>query len=319
MNNPYDTLRNVLRDNLSTVIQLLESDEYPHLTKLLQARGAAKGNRLLQLIDEAMAYDPQKFGTPPSIDENGVASVMLPRGRLIAQHQGSCSTWDEAIKLFCVLGLMQQHKPDNHSEENNTQAQKYSVKFAKSQGGRWRAATWYTFPRYTPRHLREADTRAGQMQGRPATKDATRDTLGVDIANRAHDTAYGMHPETAKCRERLREAAEARLQAQGYFYPSDVMEDVLRTFEADRNVDKLFTGDKAVQEAEDRYIKERKLVTRTWKDYEKTLLDKMNLTKGPPTKAEASIYNLQTKKHIIRPTRRSYQNMGGADKHEEEH
>lgn len=279
MRTPYEILSTVLNDNLTTVVQLVESDgsEYPHLTKELKARGAAKGQRLLQLTRSALAYDTSIPGNPPNIDGGGVAYVKVSLAKLHALHGGSKSTWREYITRFCALGLLKQKKPDNHSPEKNTAAENYSVKVAEEHGNGSRAASWYTFPRYTPQRLAEADAKAEQMQGRPARKDAIRDALGDDIANRATDTRYGIHPDTVAQRKALRTAVLTRIDAKGYCYPADAIADALSASEG-------------TTEAE---------ITETWKAYRETLCNGEGLRYHRPSGADRQQYNLSKGDYII--------------------
>ena len=277
---PYEVLSALLNANLNTVVKLVENEGsvYPHLTKLLKAHGAAKAQRLLQLTKSALAYDTTIPGNPPNIDGGGIAYVKLPRQRLQAQYGGQPATWNGDINLFCVLGLVIRHKPGNHSEAKNTPAENYSIKVAKSKGNGSRAATWYTFPRYTHARLSEADRRAEALRGRPAGKDAVRDALGNEIANRAHDSAYDINPDTLRHRERLRKAALSRLDAYGYFYPEDVLNDVLTASDA----------------SEERWIR------RAWSEYKTTLATDEGLTDAHrPTNTEQTFYHLTNLKHIV--------------------
>lgn len=283
MRTPYEILSTVLNDNLSTIVQLVESDGsmYPHLTKELKARGAAKGQRLMQLTRSALAYDTSIPGNPPNIeptkDGGGIAHVKVSLAKLHALYGGSKSTWREYIARFCALGLLQQHKPGNHSPENNTAAENYSVKVAEEHDNGSRAASWYTFPRYTPQRLAEADAKAERMKGRPARKDAIRDALGDDIANRATDTRYGIHPNTVAQREALRTAVLTRIDANGYCYPADAIAYALSASEG-------------ATEAE---------ITETWGAYRKTLFDGEGLRYHRPSGADRQQYNLSDGKYII--------------------
>ena len=287
MPTPYETLSTVLNDNLRQVEQLVESDGsmYPHLTKELKARGGAKGQRLMQLTRSALAYDTSIPGNPPNIettkDGGGIAYVKLPRGKLKAQYGGSPETWANVINLFCALGLLKQKKPGNHSPENNTAAENYSVKVAEEHDNGSRAASWYTFPRYKPQRLARADKRAEAMRGRPARKDAIRDALGDDIANTTTDTRYSIHPETVAQRKALREAIITRIDATGYCYPADAITDALSASEGATRAE----------------------IKQTWGAYRETLYDGEGLRYHRPSGADRQQYNLSKGDYII--TRRN--------------
>lgn len=307
---PYEGLTSVLNFDLEVVAQLLESDgsEYPYLSKCLRQRGAAKGQRLMQLLREALAYDTSIPGNPPNIDGGGYAYVKLPRERLRAKHGGSPSTWNDAINLFCAIGFMIQHKPGNHSPENNTAAENYSVDVAEGKGNHSRPATWYTFPRYRAEVLSEAERRAEALKRTPAQKDAIRDAIGSDIANMATDTAYNIHPETEKQRETLRKAALARLDAYGYFYPADVLNDALsasdaiQAAEAAKEAEDMFTTDPETEKRIRDAKRERRHYEQTWKQYltPHGLLEAEHLTQPhKPTAAEREAYHLSNGKYIV--------------------
>lgn len=313
----YDELSTTLRRNRDKVNELIEGDglEYPYLTKVLKSHGGALANRLLQLIEFALAYDIRLPDNPPNIhltdDGVPIARVKLPGKKLSAKYGGQGTTWYGkcgVIERLCTLGLLDQHKPGNHSPENNTAAENYSVGVAEKHGNHSHPATWYEFHKYTPERLAKAEAKLAENGGKiPRGKDAIRDAYDDKTANRATDTRYGIHPGTVAYREAMRAAAITRLNRDGYFRKDDILADVLSASDA------IKAEERAKEAAEDIFSeatkkifdaakKERGRIRNAWDEYltDKGLFKDESLTKPhPPSKEERQRYNLSDGKYII--------------------
>lgn len=298
-------LCNVSAENAKVIEQLLndEDSRYLSLRSFLLKHG--KGTKLLHFLRHMENFDTSKQGNIVGEDKAGFVWAKAPVRELAAKYGGGMQTWHTAINAFCVLELLYVHKPGNHAAENNTEAQNHSIEVARKHGGNSRPASYYSIPQYTPERLAEAERLASALKDVPSSrwkKDLLRDRLGTKAANMATDTAYGLHPETAEQREELKAALLRLIQEKGYAYPEEPLREALTQSEELKEACRfeLFDEMEEAKAAKARAQRAEYWYTETWKGYMPTLLREEQLKKSTPTKQDMELFNLSSKRHIIR-------------------
>lgn len=313
----------------------LEISSYSYLTKILaqhyttrNGTTITRGQRLQQFLDAVQQFETD---TPENYtDREGRMWIPVPRdSKLIADNGGGAGGWGNNIRAFCVLGLAYPYNPDNHGKRNLRHVQHFTAAYeARRETDKMNAyykahrdkyphkqlshsPTFYYIPEYTPERLAEADRRAAILSGFPVGKwgmDAIRDALGNKATNCAFDVKYTQHgPATAEQRERLKMAALRRLYDDGYFYPADVLADVLSASDAIQAAEAARAEAGDIFDAYDDTIARdartaERHFTKTWEQYLTPygLLKELNLKLSPPSNEERQRYNLTGRTRIAR-------------------
>ena len=327
-------LYNTASFDISEVNKIAQNN-YPHLCKLLAQRYTHNGTtvtrrqRLQQFLDAVRQF---KTDTPEDYtDREGRLWIPVPRGsKLIADNHGGPGSWGNNIRAFCVLGLAYPYNPDRHGKKNAPQVQHFRAAYEarrKTEDMRQyyrehpeekksakNSPTFYLIPRYSKKRLAEADRRAAILEGFSVGKwgmDAIRDALGNEAANCAFDVKYTQHgPATAEQRERLKMAALKRLYDDGYFYPADVLADVLSASDAIQAAEAARAEAGDIFDAYDEPLdletysekKQRERhFTQTWEQYLTpfALLREMRWTLCQPNDEERQRYNITGNTRIV--------------------
>lgn len=300
-----DYLRSVSAKNAQVVEELMNGgrSRYPFLCSFLRKNG--KGIKLLQLLRHMANFNDAIKGNLVQEDASGFVWAKAPVKELTAKNGGSAATWHNSIKAFCALELLYVHKPGNHDASNNTDAMNHSIAVARKHGGHSRPASYYSIPQYTPERLAKAEGWAEALKDVPSsrwTKDLLRDRLGSSAANRATDTAYDMHPDTEEQRAALKAALLRLIEQKGYSYPEEPLKEALSQSEEAQAVYQfeLFDESEEAKAARARARRAEYWYTEAWKGYMPSLLREEQLKKSTPTKQEMELFNLSSKRHIIR-------------------
>lgn len=303
----------------------IEEKTYPHLYKtLMQYNRYERARQFLKAIKAFKTDTPEDY-----TDREGRIWIPVPRdnglikgNKYIKPNGGGATTWGNVIRMLCVLGLVYPYNPDNHGKKNAQQMQHFKAAYearkkTEEMNAYYRehreeyphkskshSPNFYFVPRYGKKLLREAEKRAEELSKVSVgywRKDLVRDALGNDPANKAFDVQYtAIGPHTAKQRETLREAVIARLDANGYFYPADVLNDVLSGGSSEESEEEELED---IFDAYDEPIEDtrnERHFTQTWEQYYRyALLKELGLKLGPPSKADQQQYNLTGNTHII--------------------
>lgn len=297
-------IKDTSAQNIEIIRRIIEGKEidYPHLQSFL--RKYNKGWRLIRFLQRIATLDTSTPGNIIEKDRAGFEWVKAPVRELSAMYGGSLTTWKENINKFCGLGLLYVRKPANHSPQNNTSAQNYSITVAANHGGHSKPASYYSVPPYTPQQLAEANRRAEALSNHSGgwAKDVYTDVLGQHTANTATDTAYPMHKDTIAQREALKAALLRLIAERGYAYPEEPLNEALAQNEEVQFARQLDVFDESAEAAEARANarKAERRYSRTWNGYMHSLFKAEGLKKSTPTKHEMELFGLQGKRHIIR-------------------
>lgn len=302
-----------LRKNYETLQRLLSSEDmiFPALQKRLKGYNASLGRKLGNLLQYAIAYGTEDDRQFISRDDGCRGYEFACSFEMMTRlYKGSCETWSRSVLTLSALGLIYQHKPDMHDEGYNTPAQQYSVERAAQRseetGRKMHPVTWYSFPRYTDRVLREAEGRAQQLSsvstGR-INKDSIRDKLGSDRANIAADTPFRMRESTQDLREVLKDIAASMIEQDGYTTEQAIKrtarKKLLPVIEIPDGQD-LFSLSDDIAKAMVRVGYEEKNIERALKAYLPQMLEECGWKNSRPTTEERERLGLTSWAWIIR-------------------
>lgn len=276
-----NTYRKNIRENITLLDETMESGEYPHLTELLCSHGKSLYRKLKSLLEYFDKYGHDIKQRMSYHDKRGwemMASydVMSTLGAGMDK-----ATWEKAVLKLCTLQLLKPFRPrtDEEYRQLNTSVQQLSADRAEKD--KRKPVTWYHVPKYTKSVLKQAEALAPFVKaGAAVNKDSIRDVLGADLANKATDTGWDIHPDTKDRRNTLKWMLIVKLRLDGYATSKNV---VCEAMEFDSYKGYSYS----------RWFE-------TWNGYKGELLRELHLKKSRPTKAEKERWKLNSDEHIIR-------------------
>ena len=277
-----NTYRKNIRENVTLLDEAMESGEYPHLTELLCSHGKSLYRKLKSLLEYFDKYGHDIKQRMSYHDKRGwemMASydVMSTLGAGMDK-----ATWEKAVLKLCTLQLLKPFRPrtDEEYRELNTSVQQLSADRAEKD--KRKPVTWYHVPKYTKSVLKQAEYLAPFVKaGAAVNKDSIRDMLGADLANKATDTGWDIHPDT-----------ELRRMLLGLELVTQLAEN--RGYTTAKNVLDVFIDNGAFG-SKQRWLE-------TWKSYKPYLFEKHELKESRPTNAEKKRWGLAGDGWIIRHT-----------------
>ena len=285
------------RFNLHKLAEV-NTEKYPKLAKILNARKGAKRSRIVVIL-EYLAQETESSFFLDDEGSEGRAFTDIPYKALTA-HGGGRSTYEAVINLMCLTGLMVKHNPNVIDRQHMTFIDDEARLHAARQRGRRRirrvkqfsARIYYHLPLWTDEVLTRADQLA---QANTGTLTRAIDSYGVDQAQQQLDTRRRIPHDTERARADIR-AYVVKHIGKGYVTRAEILRSVhtLTTREINRR-SRIKQG-KRVPPADDRKTVD---LNRILPAYMPVLAEDLNLHYGRPTADQKKRYNLKDNRYIL--------------------
>ena len=276
--------RKIISENMELLDRAIESGEYPKLSALLLSYRKSLYRKLLALHRYFSKYgndERQRI----SYHEGRGWEMMLSYDVMTTLGAGKDKrTWEKAILKLCALQMLGCFRPRKGEYGYlNSPVQQLSAQRAIEE--KHKPVTWYRVPRYTEKLLRIAEEKAEAVKkaGNGINKDAIRDVVGSEKANKITDTGYEIHKATSMRRAILRAQVRIDIEKNGYTKKEKVID---ACYGRSLHSTEIFGY-------RERWVE-------TWKAYKPLLFEELKLKEGRPTKVEKERWRLNDDSWIIR-------------------